>query len=101
MDHIPPLAWVGIAFIAVITVVINLGMIAMLRSRKPYRARMPRSSPMAINLKKFREVLRDPFAEERKQLDELSNLVHRFPETPGEDSRADTPADKSRNNSTK
>ena len=101
MDRIPPLAWAGIAIIVVITVIINIGMISMLRSRKPYRARMPRSSHMAINLRKFREVLRDPFAKERKQLDELSDLVQGLRAAPGENNHTDFPEEKTRGGSTK
>lgn len=83
MNSIPPLAWAAIAIILILTLVINLSMFLMLRGRKQISARRP-ASRTAQNLQRATNVLRDPFAEERKQLRELSNLIGHLQETPPE-----------------
>jgi hypothetical protein len=80
MDRIPPLAWVAIAIIVIFTLAINLSLIAMLRAKKPPRLPMGQARPggfigAAQDMAKMGKVLRDPFAKERGQLNELSRLV--------------------------
>jgi hypothetical protein len=92
MDQIPLLAWIGIAIIVIITLVINISLVAMLRAGKPphLSGRQPRVSGFvgtAQDLAKLGKIMRDPFAGERGQLNELSRLVQRLdkPEAPGPD----------------
>ncbi len=81
LDKIPPLAWVAIAFVVVFTVIVNFILLAFLRDpqglrRAASQKRMLRSGHTAETLKKATEVLRAPFAEENRQLNELASLVH-------------------------
>ncbi len=89
MNNIPPLAWAGIAIVVVITIILYLILVAMLsnRSRQPPKMRV--IHPMAMNLRRFTEALRDPFAGERKQLGELSHLVRDLRETAQDDTQPD------------
>ena len=80
MEQIPPLAWVAIIAIIIIFVVINLGLVAILRDRSQFvqlarRLNTRRPSQTAQTVQHVKEVLHDPFKEERSQLNELSNLV--------------------------
>ena len=80
MDRIPFLAWVGIAIIVIFTLVINISLIAMLRAKTCARPSMrpPRAGGFigaAQNLAKMGPILRDPFAGQRGQLDELSKRI--------------------------
>lgn len=80
MERIPFWAWVGIAIIVIITVIINVSLVAMLRAKTPPRMSMRQSHSGGIigtaqDLAKIGQVMRDPFAGERRQLNELSRLV--------------------------
>lgn len=80
MDQIPLLAWIGIAIIVIIILLINISLIAMLRARTPphlstHQMRAGGLIGTAQDLAKLGKVMRDPFAGERGQLNELSRLV--------------------------
>ena len=80
MERIPLLAWIGIAIIVIFTLAINISLIAMLRAKTPPRSsmRQPRVRGFigtAQDLAKIGNAMRDPFATERSQLNELSRLV--------------------------
>jgi hypothetical protein len=84
MDSIPLLGWVGIAFIVIFTLAINISLIAMLRSKTPPRLTMRQQRPggfigAAQDLAKMGRILRDPFGAERSQLNELSRRVEQLP----------------------
>lgn len=90
MDSIPLLGWVGIAIIIIITVIINISLIAMLKAGTPPKLSMRRRRPggfvgTAQDLAKIGQMLRDPFADERGQLNELSRRVQELnhPAPPG------------------
>jgi len=90
MDRIPLLAWIGIAIIVVFTLAINISLIAMLRAKTPPRQsmRQPRVRGFigtAQGLAKIGSVMRDPFAGERSQLNELSRLVQGLDHPPMSD----------------
>ncbi len=92
MERIPTLAWAAIGVIVLITIVINIILIAMLIAKNPARLaqRPPRGfTGTAQKLATSGEVLRDPFAKERGQLSELARLVQALekpaPTPPGED----------------
>ena len=92
MEQIPPLAWVAIILIAVIFVVINLGLVSILRNRSQFDELAKRlasrpPSRTVQTLEKLKEVARDPFKEQRVQVEELSRLVS----TLKEPSAAETP----------
>jgi hypothetical protein len=79
VERIPPLAWAAIGIIVLLTVVINIILVAMLVAKNPrsMNQRPPRGfATTAQKLAQSGEVLRDPFAKERGQLNELSRLVH-------------------------
>lgn len=89
MDKITPLAWIAIIAIVIITIGVNLLMVALLRSRakmdeigRQLRARGP--SRTARMIQDVREIARDPFQGDRKQIDELSKLVAHLPNPPSE-----------------
>ena len=96
MNDLPPLAWAAIACIGVITVLINVGMVMLLRDPSQLRKiKMPRGRQSGLDLQKTVETLRDPFRTEREQLNELATLVHRFDAPPAEPpSEHSHPADK-------
>jgi hypothetical protein len=74
MENISPLGWAAVACIGVMFVVLNVGLIALLRT-KP---RLIMKAPQEKNAPRPDQVLalmRDPFGPERKQIDELSGLV--------------------------
>jgi len=78
--RIPPIAWLFIAILVIFTLAVNIAMIALLRAKTPpgKAKRQPQAGGLigaAQNLAKMSEVMRDPFAKDRDQLDELSRLV--------------------------
>jgi hypothetical protein len=80
MNQIPPLAWAAIAVIVLLTVAINVSMFTMLHAHRkgvPSPSKRAKQRPgVTNNLRTMSDVLRDPFAAERAQLDELSSLLH-------------------------
>ena len=86
MNQISLLGWVAIAFIVLVAAVINLWMIALLRNQDPgllNRMLRPKNNPDAHkNTQRFVEVLRDPFAEEKKDLQELARRVESLKKQP-------------------
>ncbi len=94
MEQIPPLAWVAIIAIVVIFVIINLGLVSILRDRSQLdqlarRLNNRRPNKTAQTVQRVKEVLSDPFKEERSQLNELSNLVSALKE-PSKQPTSDT-----------
>lgn len=80
MNQIPPLAWIALILIVLITIVINYVMIALLRNRgqmKDLTHRLQSRPPNRTvqTLQQVKEVIRDPFRQEREQLNALSQLV--------------------------
>lgn len=105
MDQIPFLGWVAIIIIVAIFVVINLGLVSILRDREQFealarriKARPPARPVQTIN--RVIEVLRDPYGEQRRQVDELSRLVSSLQEptqtgaAPANSERADADGSK-------
>jgi len=99
VDKLSPLAWLAIAAIIVITVAVNLLMVSLLRSREKMdevgrhlRSRGPSRTVRAIQ--SMREIARDPFKEDRKQLDELSKMVARIQKTSSSDEAEPGPQEK-------
>ncbi len=96
MEHIPFLGWVCIGAIAVFILVINISLVILLLAKKPLRPPADQPRPpgfvgAAQDLAKMGKVLRDPFAKERGQLDELSQLVQGLNEpSPPEDTNKQT-----------
>lgn len=85
MNDIPVLAWIAIAGIVVITVLINIGMVVVLRNPSRLRKiKMPRGQKSGLDMQKAVNTLRDPFRDEREQLNELSTLVHGLDASPAE-----------------
>lgn len=72
MHAIPPLGWVAIAAVLLITLAINAWMISLLRNRQDIH---PTHRPESDRQPNFQEVLRDPFGQENRQLGELSKRV--------------------------
>lgn len=79
MHDIPPLGWVAIAVILLITLAVNAWMITLLRRRQDAR---PDQRPGAENRPNSFEVLRDPFGPGNRQLRELSKRVHDIRQSP-------------------
>ncbi len=79
---IPPLGWVFIAIIVILFLITNIILIAFLVA-KPSSLKSTRTirgaGRSAMDLAKMEKVLRDPLADERAQLDELSDLVKKLP----------------------
>lgn len=75
MNDIPPLAYLCLGAVGIITVLMFAGLFVMLRERPDFsKIKMPKG-PSAKDANKLVETIRDPFGEERRQLDELSHLV--------------------------
>ena len=79
MRDLPLMAWVLLCALAVMIIIMNLALIAMVRKGSNFQAaiklRRPKQDQPKID--DMVKVLRDPFAEERRQLEELSGLVHK------------------------
>lgn len=87
MNQIPLLAWIAIIVIVLITIAVNLLLVALLRSRgqmKELTRRMQTrpSNRMVQTFQQVKEAVRDPFRQEREQLGELSRLVSNLNEPP-------------------
>ena len=81
MSELPPLAWVLLCAVAVIIIVMNLALVALVRNRNNIKfTAMPRPAQSQPGLDNIANVLRDPFSDERKQLNELSERVHELDE---------------------
>lgn len=83
MNSLPPLAWIAITAIVLITVTINYALFLLLRNRnsaneiaEKQRSRPP--SQTARTIAQVKQVMQDPFRQEREQLNELSSLVNRM-----------------------
>lgn len=75
MNDIPLLAYICIGIVAIITMVMFAGLFSLMRTRPDFsKIKMPKG-PSAKDSNKLVETIRDPFGEERRQLDELSHLV--------------------------
>jgi hypothetical protein len=88
MDKISPLGWAAIGFICLIIIVMNVGLVALVRYKPKLNMKLP-SKHNALKMNRMVEVLKDPFGEERKQLNTLSGLVEQLHEDkkidPGKD----------------
>ena len=81
MSELPPLAWVLLCAVAAIIIVMNLALVALVRNRNNMKfTAMPRAAQSQPGLDNIANVLRDPFSDERKQLNELSERVHELDE---------------------
>lgn len=75
MNDIPPLAYLCLGVVGIITVLMFAGLFSLLRTRPDFsKIKMPKGKS-AKDANKLVETIRDPFGEERRQLDELSHLV--------------------------
>jgi Tfp pilus assembly protein PilV len=83
MNDIPVIGWLGIACIGVMVVVLNIGLIGLVRYRPTMKltARgkpLSRSAQSWQNMGNMIEVLRDPFASQRSQMEQLSREVEKL-----------------------
>lgn len=76
MEHIPPLGWVAIAVLVLVTLGVNAGMVALLRRGSSRRSALtPGRSARDPSCRDLPTTLRAPFREQNRQLDELSRRV--------------------------
>jgi len=79
MERIPPLGWIALALILIITIGVNVNMFSMLRDlnnkKNPRKMKMQRPNTMVNSLKKARDIIRDPLAGEGDKYNELAGLV--------------------------
>lgn len=99
MNQIPPLAWIAIIAIVLITLAVNYGMVSLLRSRgqmKNLTQRLQSRKPgrTVQTIQQVKEVIRDPFRQEREQLSELSRLVSSLNEPPTSEKDAQSQTEK-------
>lgn len=99
MNSLPPLAWIAIAAIVLITVGINYALFVLLRNRnnaneiaEKLRSRPP--SQTARTIEQVKQVMQDPFRQEREQLNELSSLVNRLEQPALNKDKQPKPAEK-------
>ena len=87
MNDLPPLAWAALCAIVMIIVVMNLALVAIVRHRSALKItpRPSRQAQSMQNMGNMITILRDPFAEERKQIDELSGLIQHLDDETGAD----------------
>lgn len=90
MKDLSPLAWIMLCGLASIIVVMNLALVILARNRNILK--MPPKPSRSVQswqrMGSMIKVLRDPFAEERKQLNELSGLVDELDENKKPDKKA-------------
>jgi hypothetical protein len=79
--HITPLGWAGIIFLVVVTLVLNLALFALLRNPTRFKVNRPPRTQTGMTVHKLGEVIRDPFGEEKRQMNELSHLVEDLKES--------------------
>jgi hypothetical protein len=92
MSDLSPLAWGAIILVVIVLVVMNLGLVAFLRyppDLRKIKMRSSRSAQSWQNMGNFINVLRDPFKDERKQLNELSELVKDLKEPESSDGKGE------------
>ncbi len=93
MNDIPLLGYICIVAVGIITVLMFGGLFSLLRTRPDFsKIKMPKGKS-AKEANKLVEVIRDPFGDERRQLDELSHLVEglKSPPDSGSKTHQDTP----------
>jgi hypothetical protein len=90
MNGLSPLGWLAVAIIVILTFGVNYALVLLLRSRDQAK-RSGSGQLKGLNrgldtFSRLQEVMRDPFADERKQLNELSDLVSHLnePHEPGD-----------------
>jgi len=78
VNELPALAWAALCAVVVFIVIMNLALVALLRNKSSLKitARPSRSAKSWQNMGNMISVLRDPFARERQQLNELSERLH-------------------------
>jgi hypothetical protein len=88
MNDLPPLAWILLCAVVVIIIVMNLALVALVRYRNnlKFPAMPSRPQQSQPRMDTIVNILRDPFAGERRQLDELSGLVQDLDENKKPDS---------------
>jgi hypothetical protein len=79
MLQLSPLALAAICLVAFIIVVLNVGLITLIRYKPQMKMKMP-SGQNSIKLDRLVETLKDPYGEQRRQVDELSGLVSQWKE---------------------
>jgi hypothetical protein len=88
MDKLSPLGWAAVGFICLIIIVMNVGLITLVRYKPKLNMKLP-PSKNGLRMKQMVDVLKDPFGEERKQINELSGMVEQLHEKkkidPGEE----------------
>lgn len=77
MDRISPAAWVVIILFALFIIGLNVSLVNALRSPNRPKIKMDRAPNQTVeSMRRLGAVLRDPLANERAQLNTLSDLVH-------------------------
>lgn len=79
MNNLSPLAIATIGFICLIIIIMNVGLITFLRY-KPVLKMKPPQAPKGQDMTRLINIIKDPFGEEREQLDQLAGLVNRLDE---------------------
>jgi hypothetical protein len=79
MQNLSPLALIVIGLVIVIIMIMNIGLVTLVRY-KPQLKMKPPAGQDGLKMNRLVDVMKDPFGEERKQLDELSRLVSRLHE---------------------
>jgi hypothetical protein len=77
MSSVPTIAYIMIGVVVIGILALNVGLLLLLKDPSKFKLerRAPRSSRRPVDMGNFLKVLRDPFAQERGQLQELSSLV--------------------------
>ncbi len=81
MDKLSPLAWAAIGILLLVIVSINVAMVMLMRAKDPQKLNQilrPRSGISHEKAEKFVHVLRNPYEEDQKQIEELSHLVEKL-----------------------
>lgn len=84
MQDVSPAAWAFIICIAAVLIVLNVGLVAFLKYR-PTIEKKSHTFHGAQNMNRLIEVVKDPFKDERTQLNKLSELVSRLEKPPPDD----------------
>jgi hypothetical protein len=88
VNDFPALGWIGIVCIGVIVVVTNIALVGFLRYRPTMKMsatdrRTSRSAQSWQKMGDFINVLRDPFAKDRSQMEQLARAVEKLEDRDG------------------
>ncbi len=99
MDQISPVAWIVIILFLLFIIGLNVSLFNALRNPSRSKIKMERTPTQTVEaVRRLGAVMRDPLANERSQLNALSEMVHQLEDQhPKEEGSDETLQDKDKN----